>query len=304
MKPPARRSGVHKQRRSRLARTVALAIIVAGVGGVSAGRASTTTAAPDTPSCPPALKFKSVPFSNPTVVNNRFLPMPAGLQMTLEGRANRGGGPLPHKVVFTVTGLTKIINGVQSVVVYDTDENENVLQEAELAFFAQDDARNVWSLGEYPEEYDENGKFVGAPNTWITSFDGAQAGTIMLGNPQLDTPEYLQGFAPEIDFLDCATVFQRDARTCVPVKCYSDMLITDETSPLDPDSGHQRKFYAPRVGNVKITAVDDPEGETLVLTSIKHLTGADLQAVNEKALKLERRGRRVSDVYRRTRLAR
>jgi len=89
--------------------------------------------AADTPSCPPALTFKSVPSSNPTAINNRFLPMPAGLQMTLEGRANRGGGPLPHKVVFTVTGLTKVINGVQTVVVYDIDENEGQLQEAELA---------------------------------------------------------------------------------------------------------------------------------------------------------------------------
>lgn len=303
MKPPARRSGALVRRRTRLAKAVALAVVVAGAGGVSAGRASTAPTAADTPSCQPALKFKSVPFSNPTAVNNRFLPMPAGLQMTLEGRANRGGGPLPHTVVFTVTGLTKIINGVKTVVVYDIDTNEGQLQEAELAFFAQDDARNIWSLGEYPEEYD-NGVFAGAPNTWIASLDGAQAGTIMLGNPQLGTPEYLQGFAPDIDFLDCATIFQRDARTCVPVKCYSDMLVTDETSPLDPASGHQRKFYAPRVGNVMITAVDDPEGETLVLTDIKHLTGADLDAVNRQALKLERRGRRVSDVYRRTRLAR
>src|SRR5439155_43041 len=189
---------------------------ITGVGRRFGARAAT-------PSCQPALKFKSVPFSNPTAVNNRFLPMPAGLQMTLEGRANRGGGPLPHTVVFTVTGLTKIINGVKTVVVYDIDTNEGQLQEAELAFFAQDDARNIWSLGEYPEEYD-NGVFAGAPNTWIASLDGAQAGTIMLGNPQLGTAEYLQGFAPDIDFLDCATIFQRDARTCVPVKCYSDML--------------------------------------------------------------------------------
>src|SRR5437773_7107415 len=175
MKPPARRSGALVRRRTRLAKAVALAVVVAGAGGVSAGRASTAPTAADTPSCQPALKFKSVPFSNPTAVNNRFLPMPAGLQMTLEGRANRGGGPLPHTVVFTVTGLTKIINGVKTVVVYDIDTNEGQPQliingvktvvvydidtnegqpqEAELAFFAQDDARNIWSLGEYPEEY-------------------------------------------------------------------------------------------------------------------------------------------------------
>ena len=49
------------------------------------------------------------------------------------------------------------------------------LQEQELAFFAQDDQGNVWNFGEYPEEYD-NGKFTGAPSTWIRNEGGAYGG--------------------------------------------------------------------------------------------------------------------------------
>ena len=62
-------------------------------------------------------------------------------------------------MIFTVTDLTKEINGVRTVVLWDRDINAGKLLEGELALWAQDDDGNVWLLGEYPEEYDENGKF-------------------------------------------------------------------------------------------------------------------------------------------------
>ena len=43
-----------------------------------------------------------------------------------------------------------MINGVNAVVVWDRDFQNGELVEEELAFMAQDDAGNVWSLGEYP----------------------------------------------------------------------------------------------------------------------------------------------------------
>ena len=64
-----------------------------------------------------------------------------GTRLTLEGRANRGGGPLPHTVTFTVTDLTKVIAGVRTRVAWDVDVNEGELSETELAFFAQDKRR-------------------------------------------------------------------------------------------------------------------------------------------------------------------
>jgi hypothetical protein len=50
---------------------------------------------------------------------------------------------------------------------------------------------------------------------------------------------------------------------CVPVGCYNNVMIIDERSPLDPDSGHQLKYHTPGVGNVRVGFVDDPEGEVL-----------------------------------------
>ena len=64
-------------------------------------------------------------------------------------------------MVFTVTDLTKMINGIETRVILDQDlrvneSGDEELSEEELAFFAQDDDHNVWSMGEYPEEIDED----------------------------------------------------------------------------------------------------------------------------------------------------
>jgi hypothetical protein len=202
-------------------------------------------------------------------------------------------------VISTVTDMTKMINGVRVVVIVEKDINEGDLQEAELAFQAQDNAGNLWNLGEYPEEYDD-GKFDGAPDTWISGLERAEAGNLMLADPQLGTPEYLQGWSPDIDFLDCAKVSKMEQKTCVPVGCYEKVMIIDERSPLEPESGHQLKYYASGVGTVRVGFVDDPEGETLVLAEASRLSPEDLAKVRQEALKLEKNAYERSKPYAQT----
>jgi hypothetical protein len=277
-----------------LSTLTALLLLLTSTGAAGASVSQATTSF-----CNPATDFDSNNFSNPTKINNQWFPLGPGTQLILEGHANRGGGPLPHQVVFTVTDLTKVINGVRTVVIWDQDINEGQLVEAELAFFAQDNAGSVWNLGEYPEEY-EGKVFLGAPNTWIAGLAGAEGGIHMLAKPLLGTSWYLQGSAPEIDFLDCAKVFKTGETTCVPFKCYEDVLVTDETSPLDQGGGSQRKYHAPGVGIIQVGAVADREGETLVLVKIVHLSPGALAKARQAALKLDKRGYQVSDVYRQT----
>jgi hypothetical protein len=254
---------------------------------------------PKQPPCNTAAQFDPANFPDRPKIDNQWNPLAPGMQFILAGEADRGGGLLPHRVVSTVTDLTKVINGVRAVVIVEKDINEGDLEEAELAFQAQDNAGNLWNLGEYPEEYDE-GKFVGAPDVWISGLGKAEAGNLMLADPQLGTPEYLQGWSPDIDFLDCAKVFKMQEKTCVPVGCYENVLITDERSPLEPESGHQRKYYAPGAGTVRVGAVDDPEGETLVLAEVSELSPEDLAKVRQEALKLEKSAFERNKVYRQT----
>ena len=61
-----------------------------------------------------------------------------------------------------------------------------------------------------------------------------------------------------------------------------------------------RKYYAPGVGNVRVDAVGDPEGETLVLTEVSQLSPDDLEKVRQEALKLEKTAYEVNALYRQT----
>lgn len=275
---------------------IAVGSLAAGVGTVGA---ATRHPSPPPGTCNPIIPFNAENFERSTTIDNRFLPLLPGTQLTLEGRANRTGASLPHTVIFTITGVVKPLDGVLTLTVWDRDINQNVLAEEELAFFAQDRSGNVWNLGEYPEEFD-NGVFTGAPNTWISG-ENAVGGIHMLAQPQVGTPRYLQGFSPAIDFLDCAQVFAGNQRECVPVGCFGGGLVTDETSPLQDPNSHQRKFHAPGIGIVKIGSISDPEGETLVLTKLTHLDSAGLADANNAALRLDRRGHQNSAVYRHTR---
>jgi hypothetical protein len=64
--------------------------------------------------------------------------------------------------------------------------------------------------------------------------------------------------------------------------------------------GSQRKYHARKVGIIQVDAMADREGETLVLLEDRHLSSGALAKARQAALKLDRRGYQVSDVYRQT----
>src|SRR5688572_22743984 len=93
---------------------VMLALLVgAAIAVVVASQTVTSTAAAqsDEPPCPRPVAFDADNFPNKPRITNKWLPLTPGTRLTLEGRANRGGGLLPHTVTFTVTDLTKRLNG-------------------------------------------------------------------------------------------------------------------------------------------------------------------------------------------------
>jgi hypothetical protein len=274
--------------------------------------AAPAATAPPTPAAPPPAPPVTVPtcepvhvppwnpanFRDPTKITNPWMPLVPGTQFTAEGSSNIGGRPTEHKIVFTVTDLVKEIDGVQTRVGWDVDTNKGVLAESELVFFAQDNDGNVWTVGEYPEEY-ANGKLTGAPKAWAAGVNGAEAGVQIRGKPAVGAGEYLQGISSSVEFLDCAKDVSTGQHTCVPAGCYDNVLVVDERSPQDPDSGVQRKYYAPAVGYVRVEALGDPEGETLMLTRIAQPSTGTLDTARTEALKLDQRARQGA-VYKNT----
>jgi hypothetical protein len=277
-------------RSGRALAALALSLLLAACGSHQARprAAAPATTAPRAVKVATERDFNRRSFSASTTVDNRWFPLRPGTQLVYSGRITKGGRRLEHRVVFTVTDLTKVVDGVRAVVIFDRDYNAGQLTEAELAFHAQDDDGNVWNLGEYPEEYDQ-GRFDGAPDTWIAGLEGAKAGILMRAAPRVGTSSYSQGLAPAIEFSDKARVYKSGERTCVPVSCYQDVLVTDEWDPSEP-AAHQRKFYAAGVGNIQVGfAGNEPEAETLVLVKAAQLDAAGLAQVREQALKLDRR---------------
>jgi hypothetical protein len=240
-------------------------------------------------------------WPEPTEVDNPRFPLVPGTEFVYRGKIVEGGDSTPHSVVFTVTDLTKVVDGVRTVVAWDRDFLEGRLEEQELAFFAQDSHGNVWNFGEYPEEY-VNGKFTGAPSTWIRGAGGAYGGIHMLARPKVGA-QYLEGLVPAIEFNDVSKVISTSQRTCVRTSCYRHVLVVDEWSPNDPASGHQIKYYARHVGLVRVGARGGDSQEFLTLAAVRHLGRSAISKVRAEVLKIDRRAYRVSRVYRVTRPA-
>ncbi len=234
-------------------------------------------------------------FSDPTVIDNPYLPFEPWTKLVYKGFTNELE-VIEHRVVYTVTDMTKVIDGIETLVVWARDYSAGELAETELAFFAQDDDGNVWRMGEHPEEYD-GGAFVDAP-TWISGIAGAHAGIAMRGDPQEGSRSYSQGWGPAVEFIDRAVVGGFQDETCVVAGCYEDVLIIDEFNVEEPGA-FQHKYFAPGIGNVKVDWSGSDEGrEELELVSVTALNGADRAVTRVAVLELEAHAYEISpDVY-------
>ena len=233
--------------------------------------------------------FDASNFSNPTTIDNEWWPLKPGTQYIYEGFTVEEGEKIPHRIVFTVTDLTKVINGVRTVVVFDRDYRGDQLEEAELAFFAQDADGNVWHLGQYRETYDEM-EFVGGRMWVVGHLEGARAGIMMKAQPRLGTPSCSQGYAPPpFNWTDRARTYQMSQKTSTASGNYEDVLVTEEFNEEEPGAS-QLKYYARGVGNVRIGwKGKDEQQEEMELVKVVQLDSKALAEVRAQALELEKR---------------
>jgi hypothetical protein len=183
-------------------------------------------------------------FDNSANVDNKWFPLQPGTQVVYKGFTQEDEKRVPARVVQTVTDLTKVINGVRAVVVWDVDYKDGKVKESEIVFFAQDKDSNVWLLGELVELY-EDGDFQGG-SAWIAGMDRSRPGIMMKADPRPGTPSYSQGYAPPpFNWTDRATVEKAGQKVCVPAGCYKDVLVIVEGSKGEGPDAQQLKYYAP-----------------------------------------------------------
>lgn len=229
-------------------------------------------------------QFPAVPS-----VTNPYLPYVPGTQSTLSGTVASGGHPHPHLIVTTVTDLTKMIDGVPTVVVYEQDLQLGVVQESELLFVAQDVTGSVWHIGEYPEVYEHG--HPGAPEAWLSGVAGAEAGIDMPPTPYVGEV-LMQGYSPKI-FWDCTRVESLHRHRCVPTGCYSNVVLTNEWSPVAPNGGHQLKFSAAGFGTIAALPLHEPHPEIVHLVKVTCLSSSALAAIDTAALAEDQRAYHV-----------
>jgi hypothetical protein len=229
-------------------------------------------------------------FGRSTTIDNKWFPLKPGTQHVYRGHTRAGNKRVPHSVVFTVTDLTKVIDGVRTVVCFDRDYKAGRLVEPELIFFAQDNDGNVWLLGEYREIYEDT-EYVGG-QAWLAGMEGARAGIMMKAEPRAGMPSYSEGYAPPpLNWSDGAKVEKMGQKACVPAGCYDDVLVIAEFSHEEGPDAKQIKYYAPGVGPVRIgwRGKGEKTRETLELTAVVQLDPEALAKVRADALELEKR---------------
>jgi len=187
-------------------------------------------------------------FSNPLDIDNPYFPLVPGTTFIYEGTTHNKS----TYEEFVVTHQTKTILGVETRVVRDTNWENGKLVEETFDWFAQDNAGNVWYFGEFSTEY-KNGKVIGHEGSWEAGVNGASAGIIMEAKPKIgDT--YQQELAPGIAE-DMATVLSLNESVCVPFGCFSNVLKTEDFTPLEPGVV-EHKYYAPGIGQIQTIMVE------------------------------------------------
>jgi hypothetical protein len=165
-----------------------------------------------------------------------------------------------EKIVVTVTGKQKTVDGVRALVLRDVATEDGEVIEDTDDWYAQDREGNVWYLGNDAEEY-ENGRVVSTKGSWESGIDGGAAGVIMPARPRVGLTyreEYFRGEAE-----DRSRVLRLDARGEVPFGRFDGALETRVTTPLEPDLV-EHKYYARGIGPVMATTEGESSREALV----------------------------------------
>jgi hypothetical protein len=185
-------------------------------------------------------------------IDNVYLPLRVGTRWVYKGQTQKG----LERVEVVVLTDTRQVMGVECTVVRDTVTVGGQIVEDTYDWFAQDRDGNVWYFGEEVSNY-ADGVLVDSAGTWEAGVDGAQPGVIMWADPQPGEPYRQEFYAGEAE--DMARVLRLDGTAEVPYGSFSNVLVTEEWTPLEPGV-KERKYYARGVGVLLQEVVEGGQG--------------------------------------------
>jgi hypothetical protein len=248
----------------RLGALALAAMVAASCGGGTSGGSSGASRNPAVLVEGTLYRPRIDPAEFVSVIDNPYLPLRPGTRWVYQGISDGER----ERTVVSVTNQTREVMGVTATVVRDQVFVAGELAEDTFDWFAQDRSGNVWYFGEDTAEYEE-GEVVTRRGSWEAGVDGAQPGIVMLGDPRVgDTyrQEYYEGQAE-----DLGRVIALDESVSVPYDSFSDVLVTEDWTPLEPKV-LENKFYARGVGAVLERKVEGGE-EVLRLVALRQPSG-------------------------------
>lgn len=246
--------------------------------------------------------FRAENFVDPTEGANQWFPLGPGTQWVREGTTLIGNREVPHRVVTTVTDVTREVDGVPTILVYDHSEGAGQVVQESLDYLAQDRSDNVWYLGSATEQY-EAGRYVAVDEAWLSGSQGGRAGILMPANPTAETPAWSIAQPPDEDG-DAAEFLRMQPEECVPFDCFKDVLVIREgkKSALD----NEFKYYANGVGQIR----NEPRGASRHedierLINVTQLSAEGLAEASRQALRIDARAaKEMPEVFGKTKAAR
>jgi hypothetical protein len=131
---------------------------------------------------------------------------------------------------------------------------------------------------------------VNSTDAWLSGVNGAKAGVLLPGNPKVGMEPFTQADVPG-EGAATAEVVKTGERTCVPYRCYTDVVVVQEDESED-------KYYAPGVGGILTVPLEGDEQETEELVNVVELSREGLAEISAEALKLDKNARTQSpDVF-------
>ncbi len=227
----------------------------AAAGGGSSTSATTGAAVTTTtPAAPPVTTVATTmvqattttlsidPAAFSASVDNRLFPLLPGTASVFEVT----GGDGAAMIAVNVLGETRVVMGVECVVVRSGVDRDGQLVEEVLDWYAQDGRGNVWRFGRAVTKYD-GAEAVGTTGSWEAGVGGAVPGIVMPAAPQVGDTYRVAYVEGEVEY--AVEVLAVDVAVEVPFGSLTGALKTREWSPLEPGVVYER-YYVPGVGLV------------------------------------------------------
>lgn len=196
-------------------------------------------------------------FTNSTHLTNPYALYTQGKKYIYQGQTAEG----LERIEIERRVTTKLVNGINCIVVSDKVYKAAKLVEDTEDWYAQDNSGNVWYMGEYVTDYNPDGSIKDHKGSWEAGVDGAKPGYQMLANPKPGNA-YRQEYAFNVAE-DKAEVVEVGLTVTIPYGTFTNCIKIKELSDIIPNL-LEYKFYAPGIGFIKTINVTDNEEVVLV----------------------------------------